>query len=408
MTQNNSECGSNDSDIAKRLKTKERKKELYLSRKEKGICVQCGQKPVVDTKIRCIECTNRGKESSNRPEHKSRAKESKNKLYLSRRELGLCERCGENPLHTKHLCIECSKKYTKVTKQRRQKKKEDGICTVCGKNPLHTETLCVECNDRARKASIRSEEKKVAAGLCGSCGEHPLHSNRLCVDCYDKSLAATRRADGIRRADRGEKGLCKKCGGEAIPGRKMCQSCADKDRIRYENNCAARDAAGLCRNCGKNPKRNLNEPSSLCKRCCLRAIANGSLGSVKRADDLKTLWICQKGICAETGLKLTIGENASVDHILATSKGGTHDIENLRCVHACVNFAKSNLSTDEFHEFVKMVAVRNNLLSGTEGCKEVYQMFLEQKAIVERQKVEIERLKAEVAALKSALLYSPN
>lgn len=51
--------------------------------------------------------------------------------------------------------------------------------------------------------------------------------------------------------------------------------------------------------------------------------------------------------CALSNRQLT-PENASLDHVIPLSRGGTHDIENLCVVHHQVNTAKSSMTVDEF------------------------------------------------------------
>jgi 5-methylcytosine-specific restriction endonuclease McrA len=65
------------------------------------------------------------------------------------------------------------------------------------------------------------------------------------------------------------------------------------------------------------------------------------------AKELASLWRKQKGRCALTGEKLN-PDNASVDHIVARTKGGSEAISNLRWTTKIVNHAKNNLSDEEF------------------------------------------------------------
>jgi 5-methylcytosine-specific restriction endonuclease McrA len=62
---------------------------------------------------------------------------------------------------------------------------------------------------------------------------------------------------------------------------------------------------------------------------------------------LKSLWETQGGTCALTGMPLAIGDNASIDHILPTSRGGTNDLDNLRFVLRVANTMKSDRTDDE-------------------------------------------------------------
>jgi 5-methylcytosine-specific restriction endonuclease McrA len=66
--------------------------------------------------------------------------------------------------------------------------------------------------------------------------------------------------------------------------------------------------------------------------------------------DFRAMLIEQRGLCAVSGLRLT-PENVSVDHIIPVSKGGTHDMSNLRLVVWSVNEA---MGTREDAEFIHL------------------------------------------------------
>jgi hypothetical protein len=52
--------------------------------------------------------------------------------------------------------------------------------------------------------------------------------------------------------------------------------------------------------------------------------------------------------CALTGWPLEYGKTASIDHIIPKSRGGDSTLRNLRWVDKRVNFAKRDLSDEEF------------------------------------------------------------
>jgi hypothetical protein len=77
-------------------------------------------------------------------------------------------------------------------------------------------------------------------------------------------------------------------------------------------------------------------------------VAARTAGSATAAAALERLWLAQGGRCAVTGVALSPGDGASLDHITPRSRGGTHDPSNLRWVLTAVNTAKSNLTDAEF------------------------------------------------------------
>jgi CRISPR/Cas system Type II protein with McrA/HNH and RuvC-like nuclease domain len=64
------------------------------------------------------------------------------------------------------------------------------------------------------------------------------------------------------------------------------------------------------------------------------------------AADLARLWKSQRGRCAMTGERLD--REAQLDHIHPRCKGGDDSPANLQWVTAAVNYAKRDLSQDEF------------------------------------------------------------
>jgi 5-methylcytosine-specific restriction endonuclease McrA len=79
------------------------------------------------------------------------------------------------------------------------------------------------------------------------------------------------------------------------------------------------------------------------------------LGSATRWKELEDLWIKQDGICPYTGSKLILGVDASLDHILPSSRfpEHRHDINNVEWVHYRVNEMKKDWTKEEFLQFMR-------------------------------------------------------
>jgi 5-methylcytosine-specific restriction endonuclease McrA len=64
------------------------------------------------------------------------------------------------------------------------------------------------------------------------------------------------------------------------------------------------------------------------------------------ASQLARLWMSQQGMCALTGRKLD--RTANLDHIIPRSRGGGHEIDNLRWVIRDANLARNDMVDEEF------------------------------------------------------------
>lgn len=113
-------------------------------------------------------------------------------------------------------------------------------------------------------------------------------------------------------------------------------------RLRLE-----RTRAGYCGECGKYKRL---AKISRCKRCKLEQLARQHLGIASRWRELADILLQQSHRCAYSGKHLTLGENASIEHVAPVSRNAHRktDIRNLVWVDIDVNHMKYNMTIAEF------------------------------------------------------------
>lgn len=146
----------------------------------------------------------------------------------------------------------------------------------------------------------------------------------------------------------------------------LCGRCGKSSETRSCDDCRTR----VARNNKKYKKQNLE--NGLCRHCKNKA-TNGQycqkhwqsgIGSryEKRYgipfEKLLSMFNEQGGKCAYSDLELVLGKNAELDHIVAKSKGGCNNVENVQWVHQKVNRMKGDLSEAEFKELCKLVTTK--------------------------------------------------
>ena len=174
----------------------------------------------------------------------------------------------------------------------------------------------------------------------------------FCVDCGATSNGKARCLTcAARSAARGGPGVCRDCR-VALPSAKThskrCPDCLERDRKRYRQHVLS----GHCVCC-----KELAVTGTFCFRHWLRNIGqaygfnwkNGGLSL------LQSIWDEQKGLCSVTGERLIPGFNASLDHIMPVSKGGSSARSNLRWVTSTINHMKWDLTDEEFVRMCRVV-----------------------------------------------------
>lgn len=188
-------------------------------------------------------------------------KEKNANLYRSRKENGLCPRCGKPLDRDGHYCNRCLEMEKIYRRGNREFYREHHICTECGRVKVPGgERTCPECRarrDKYRKPLTNEQKEKY--------GEH--------FNEQQKSLYWQRK----------EQGICTRCGKRAtMAGKAKCGICLDKDaeshrKIYYQRPGIReyRKENHLCYYCGNEIDL---EKGQLCSACLERCRQNGIKG----------------------------------------------------------------------------------------------------------------------------------
>lgn len=153
--------------------------------------------------------------------------------------------------------------------------------------------------------------------------------------------------------------LCKKCNKENLTNFKHCTNCLQKDKELKKQIRESRIKEDKCLRCGtKNIlKETISEKrkTRICELCYFKNISMRRFGSSHRANEIKEILVKQNYKCAYSGVKITPGIDAQLDHIIARYAGGSDENENLQWVHSTVNRTKSDFSPEDFLNFVKLI-----------------------------------------------------
>lgn len=146
--------------------------------------------------------------------------------------------------------------------------------------------------------------------------------------------------------------MCLACGRNPLVSTNLCDPCLAYRREKKRRETKERLAAGLCMKCGQTNKLPHN---SKCEVCFFKELSNQHFSSVADHEALRKLFHKNGGRCAYSNQPLTLGLNATVDHITPVAKGGSLGIENIQFLHATVNQMKWSFTEEEFLYFVKAI-----------------------------------------------------
>lgn len=153
---------------------------LYDWRKRMGFCVQCGKVKAFPGYVRCPECIEKAEEASrrcwaneeNKIKYNRRGAERRRELILERKEKGLCPRCGKPMENETHIyCARCREKHNAARRAKNNRRPgehfreriERGVCMYCGDNLAPGAKLCERCLEKRRdiikKAMPKASER---------------------------------------------------------------------------------------------------------------------------------------------------------------------------------------------------------------------------------------------------------
>lgn len=245
------------------------------------------------------------------PKQRSASAERAAKMYAERLALGVCVRCEKpNPRGT-YRCEECTAKTVASNEAKKSAAERDGLCVICRKPWIGRTKSCDECKRKTNTTWAARREDKL-----------------ICVRCLKVN-----RQNGL----------------------KTCIAC---NKLRREEAFRVRkekEALGVCVTC----RKERGTPYGLyCVECKLKADAIEYLGQKSMWRSLWDMYVKQGCKCAYTGQAIFIGGNASIDHIIPRSKGGTDTIDNLQWVTWTVNRSKNDMTHEEFVRMCEVISTR--------------------------------------------------
>jgi 5-methylcytosine-specific restriction endonuclease McrA len=188
--------------------------------------------------------------------------------------------------------------------------------------------------------------------ICTYCKKQPAtDGKKKCQKCLEK----VKNSGIMFRLKSKEKGICYRCGINPLTTHSICDGCRVRHKAEMDHYKNERVANGLCAECGKSP---LSGKSRSCETCILKAMAKAHFKDVKKWLLLRQIFDSNL-VCPYSGIQLVLGNNASLDHRIPKSKGGSDEIENLQFIHVWCNTIKSNteesIFLDNLNEFAMNV-----------------------------------------------------
>lgn len=231
-----------------------------------------------------------------------------------------------------------------------------GLCTKCGQASELDRTKCRECLDKSKAAQAKHVKKIFDLAVCIKCGLESIEGKRKCFKCMLKEREYVK----IRNQERKNQGICRYCDNKATEyNNTFCNHHVNKHKESVRQKKSKRRDATQCESCGSDVVVTFDSKKLLCKKCFLKVVSMSNLGTSRQWREIEALFN-EKNICPYTGLNLVLGKNASLDHRVPRSRGGSDEISNLQWVHNSenlnVNWMKGDLTHDEFKSAVCLIS----------------------------------------------------
>ncbi len=147
-------------------------------------------------------------------------------------------------------------------------------------------------------------------------------------------------------------GLCVQCVNIVVIGQSRCEKCLSQRRSYYNLKRKNAEQKNLCTNCFKSASL---ENSKFCEICYYKRTSLNHFKTIQCWKYLKEKFQNQNEKCALSGLIITLGLNAELDHITPRSQQGCDELENVQWILSKVNHIKAGLVEKDLFILIKSI-----------------------------------------------------
>ena len=202
-----------DANPSARAKDRERCRPSIEERIALGLCSQCRRNPAAPNRRRCEPCLEKRREADRESYRRAKddgkayggkdpirkrktARAASKRRKNSRREAGMCTRCGRRPpVEGGATCEPCRVSRREADREIYAARRSTGLCVRCGAPAADGGSRCAPCgileaeqvdSDRKNESSRQRYWRRKAAGRCTDCGE-PSQGASRCPPCAKRS-----------------------------------------------------------------------------------------------------------------------------------------------------------------------------------------------------------------------------